>query len=191
LEVSGFSGIEGILFPNPEVFRFFHTQLGTHFYTASSAERDQVIAQFSDTYTFEGPAYSASATPLEGYNAVYRFFHKQQGSHFYTASAAERDNVIAQYPDIYTFEGAAYFVPPDRGSIPSTRADPRERPRPRPAPPARADGLRMGDALWPERDRSGAWCHRLRTARLQRKSRRAATHPPAGLRFGRSASGRR
>jgi Ca2+-binding RTX toxin-like protein len=165
-----FSGIEGILFPNPEVYRFFHTQLGTHFYTASSAERDAVIAQFSDVYTFEGAAYYAvdevvnpgaapvfrffhtqlgthfytasaaerdfvianyggtyafegtswyaSATPLEGDNAVYRFFHTQQGSHFYTASAAERDFVIANYSNVYAFEGAAYYVPPERGLDP-------------------------------------------------------------------------
>ena len=42
--------------------------------------------------------------------AVYRFFIKQRGGHFYTASVEERDAVIAQLPDTYQYEGAAFHA---------------------------------------------------------------------------------
>jgi hypothetical protein len=81
--------------PDPEVFRFFHVQKGTHFYTASAAERDVVVAHFSDVYSFEGTAFLNAGEVVSGTGPVYRFFHSQQGTHFYTASAAERDFVQA------------------------------------------------------------------------------------------------
>ncbi len=44
------------------------------------------------------------------YSPVYRFFNKKNGSHFYTASEAEKANVIAKYPTIYSLDGQAYRV---------------------------------------------------------------------------------
>jgi hypothetical protein len=100
------------------VYRFFHKTLGTHFYTASAAERDDVISQYPDYYDFEGTAFHVAMAPRDDFAAVHRFFHKQQGSHFYTASEAERGNVVATLGHIYDYEGVAYYVPTTNGLDP-------------------------------------------------------------------------
>jgi hypothetical protein len=92
-----------------QVFRFFDTQNGTHFFTASAAEKTTIQASRPDL-TFEGVGLNAvnpsaadpSATP------VFRFFDTHTGSHFYTASAAEQETVQATRPDL-TFEGTAFY----------------------------------------------------------------------------------
>ena len=52
---------------------------------------------------------TASAIP-EPNVTVYRFYNVRSGSHFYTTSVAERDNVIATWPTIFTYEGPAFYV---------------------------------------------------------------------------------
>jgi uncharacterized repeat protein (TIGR03803 family) len=90
------------------VFRFFDTQDGGHFFTTSVAERDQVLATRQDM-TFEGIGYDAVNPSANDPNAtpVYRFFDTQDGGHFFTISAAERDQVLATRPDLQ-FEGIGY-----------------------------------------------------------------------------------
>ena len=39
------------------VFRFYNVKNGAHFYTASTQERDETIANLSSTYLYEGPAF--------------------------------------------------------------------------------------------------------------------------------------
>jgi hypothetical protein len=41
---------------------------------------------------------------------VYRFWSDQMQGHFYTASNQEKENIIATWPDIWSFEGVAYYV---------------------------------------------------------------------------------
>ena len=52
---------------------------------------------------------------------VYRFYNVTNGTHFYTNSAAERDHVIATWPNIYSFEGTAYWMNPANNTQPLTR----------------------------------------------------------------------
>lgn len=40
--------------------------------------------------------------------SVYRFYNKRSGTHFYTASAEERDSVIAHLSSVFDYEGVAY-----------------------------------------------------------------------------------
>ncbi|PWC85217.1 hypothetical protein TSH100_16015 [Azospirillum sp. TSH100] len=99
--------------PDPiTVYRFFNKRTGTHFFTSNEGERDNVIANSSDTYSFEGEAYKALSSDSTNPNAksLYRFFNKTTGSHFYTASEAERDNIIKTFSATYNFEGVAYKV---------------------------------------------------------------------------------
>jgi hypothetical protein len=90
------------------VFRFFNTQTGTHFYTASTTERDSIIANLPQ-FNFEGTAYQAYSDADIERAPLYRFFNTQTGTHFYTASETERANVIANLPQ-FNFEGIAYYV---------------------------------------------------------------------------------
>ena len=91
------------------VYRFFDHMDGTHFFTASSAERDSLIAGRSDM-TFEGPAFYENAAPAAGDTAVYRFFDTAHGTHLFTQSADERATILATRPDL-TAEGIAFYAP--------------------------------------------------------------------------------
>jgi hypothetical protein len=94
------------------VYRFWSDQFGSHFYTISEAERDKVERQYPDVWTFEGTAFYAwpEGRQPQGTQAVYRFWSDQLGGHFYTISEAEKDKTIAQYPDVWTFEGVAWYA---------------------------------------------------------------------------------
>jgi len=92
------------------IYRFYNVKNGSHFYTASEAERYTVIAKWSATYRFEGPAYSINTTDSAMSQPLFRFYNKGSGSHFYTASVAERDAVIATWSRTFAYEGPSYSV---------------------------------------------------------------------------------
>jgi hypothetical protein len=91
------------------VFRFFDTEDGTHFFTASAAERDQIVAARPD-FVYEGVGINAVslAAADPGCEPVYRFFDSTDGTHFFTASASERDTVEATRHDL-VFEGVGFY----------------------------------------------------------------------------------
>ena len=94
------------------VYRFFDTKLGTHFYTADANEAQTVLATRSDL-TPEGPGgigLQADSVSASDPNAapVYRFFDTVYGTHFFTASASERDTIIATRADL-TYEPNSSF----------------------------------------------------------------------------------
>jgi hypothetical protein len=100
-----------------KALHFMHIQVptpvtGTHFFTISSAEKDHVIATWPAIYAYEGIAWHANTTQSAGWVPVYRFFNTKTGTHFYTTSAAERDNVIDTL-SWYSYEGIAYYVRQD------------------------------------------------------------------------------
>ena len=93
--------------PSP-VYRFFDNTNGTHFFTSSSSERDNIINNQSSRYTEETNGYGAVAAADPNATAVYRFFDTVYGTHFFTASASERDTIEATRPDL-TFEPNSTF----------------------------------------------------------------------------------
>lgn len=113
---SGVYRYEGVAYwTNPAanmqpLYRFYNGRSQSHFYTASAQERDTVRATWSNVYTYEGETYRVSTVPAVGAVTVYRFYNLKNGSHFYTASAEERDTVISQWPGVYRFEGPAYWL---------------------------------------------------------------------------------
>ena len=94
------------------LYRFFNMKNGSHFYTASEAEKNNVLTNLSATYSFDGPAYNVSSGPAAGTVPVYRFFNMKNGSHFYTASEAEKNNVVANLSATYSLDGVAFHVLP-------------------------------------------------------------------------------
>jgi len=120
---------EGVAYTAPDglategaatVYRFLRSDTGTHFYTASVEERDVIIRTMGAVFSYEGAAFQAStvATALTP-QAVYRFYNTGAGLHFYTASEAERDALIATQPGL-RYEGIAYYeqAAPSRPSTP-------------------------------------------------------------------------
>lgn len=91
------------------VFRFFDTSDGTHFFTADSTERDQLVATRPDL-TYEGIGLDAVSLSAADPNAepVYRFFSTADGTHFFTSSTTERDGVQATRQDL-TYEGVGFY----------------------------------------------------------------------------------
>jgi IgA peptidase M64/uncharacterized protein DUF5648/hemolysin type calcium-binding protein len=91
-----------------QVYRFFNSQTGAHFFTTSVDERNLVIAN-NQTMTYEGNAFDSNATEVGGGLAVYRFYNSESGVHFYTASASEADSTRANLPQ-FVDEGVAYYA---------------------------------------------------------------------------------
>lgn len=94
------------------VYRFVNRQTGAHFYTINESERASVAANLSHVFTNEGIAWYArqANSPASGTVEVYRFFRRSAGTHLYTVSVAERDNIIATRAAEYTYEGVAYLA---------------------------------------------------------------------------------
>jgi hypothetical protein len=94
------------------VYRFWSPQRGTHLYTIDEAERDRLIKAGKNVWVFEGIAFYAypkGGQPTES-EPVYRFVNRVNGAQFYTISAQERDRVLKQYPEVFTFEGTAFYA---------------------------------------------------------------------------------
>lgn len=105
------------------VYRFFNKVSGNYFYTASTAERDYVIAVYPMYFVYEGQAFNAYLQPSTGIYPVYRFYNLASKGHFYTASEAEKSYIIAVYSNWLKYEGIAYYSYIDQvpGSVPMYR----------------------------------------------------------------------
>jgi hypothetical protein len=90
------------------VYRFYNNVAGGHFFTINPAERDIVLSQYADTFTFEGIGFFTSPTDTANTEEVYRFYNDRSGGHFFTANEAERDYVIENLSDTFHFEGIAF-----------------------------------------------------------------------------------
>ena len=90
------------------VYRFFETTDGTHFYTTNQSERNNLILTRPDL-TYEGFGLTALASPATDPAAtpVYRFFDVSSGTHFFTASALERNGLSGQQG--FIGEGVAFY----------------------------------------------------------------------------------
>jgi predicted outer membrane repeat protein len=94
------------------VYRFASTKLDTHFWTISQDERDNIIRNWPEVWTYESVAFYAypeGRQPL-GTLPVYRFWSNLLGSHFYTMDEDEKNEVIRDYPSVWTFEGVAWYA---------------------------------------------------------------------------------
>jgi hypothetical protein len=109
---------------NVDLFRFYNTATGAHFFTAFGWEKDAIVSNpthdpFLAGMTFEGTAYYVLPQGGEHALPVWRFYNGSTGVHFYTASAAEKDGIVANpahdpYLAQLKLEGIAYWVPDDQ-----------------------------------------------------------------------------
>jgi hypothetical protein len=94
------------------VYRFWSPTGTSHLYTIDEAEKDKLIKEYSSYWIFEGVAFYAypeGSQPAECL-PVYRFWNVTDNSHFYTMDVSERDKIIREYPNIYTYEGVAFYA---------------------------------------------------------------------------------
>jgi hypothetical protein len=96
-----------------DVYSFWSPALERRFYTIDPAERDVLVNQYSAVWTFEGPVFRAAATALlPGMGPVYRLWSAKGLDHFYTTDAAEKDKLVKDYPDVWAYEGVAFYAWP-------------------------------------------------------------------------------
>jgi uncharacterized delta-60 repeat protein len=101
------------------VFRTFNPRANFHFFTTSVAEFQAVQPNgYSDEATGRG-GFSLAATQPAGFAPLFRLYNLQQGYHYYTASAGERDFLLALNPPEtdpnfgrvgWRFEGSPGFI---------------------------------------------------------------------------------
>lgn len=94
------------------VHRFWSARLQSHFFTADEAEKENVIANMSDVYAYEGVAFYAYTQAVEGSLPVHRFWSPSRKKLFFTISEAEKAIVIANMSDIWRYEGIAWYAYP-------------------------------------------------------------------------------
>lgn len=93
-----------------DVFRFFDATHGTQLLTQNARERESIVSTRPDL-RYEGIGLHAIDPAETNSNTVdvYRFFDTGNGTHLMTASAAERDFILADRPDL-VFEPGSTIV---------------------------------------------------------------------------------
>jgi hypothetical protein len=108
-----FSGYESFVSP---VYRFWSPVFSGHFFTISASEAQHIGATWPDIWHFEGAAWYARKNASAGTSPVYRFWSPVYSRHFFTISLAERNHIMATWPDIWHYEGVAWHAYVSAGS---------------------------------------------------------------------------
>ncbi len=116
-EGSAFFSLTAADAPLSPVYRFYSIYTGTHFYTISSDERDYVLTNYAQYFSFEGVAWFATVYSGPGWVPMHRFYNNDTGTHFYTTSEEERLRVIATL-SFMEYEGIGYYVRADGAALP-------------------------------------------------------------------------
>jgi len=95
------------------LYRFYDPVRAVHFYTASEDEKNNVIANESEWWNYEGIAYYVYPQTYNGSSkSVYRFYSHSLRHHFWTASITERDNILANESNVWDlYDGLAFKIP--------------------------------------------------------------------------------
>lgn len=104
------------------VYRFYNTQTGAHFWTISEAEKDNILSHTDWPFDFSGVAfhaYSDDGVIHDNTAPVYRFYNVATQQHFFTISVAERDHILAHYPQFHD-EGIAWYAYPIEQATPES-----------------------------------------------------------------------
>ena len=99
------------------VYRFFNTITGAHFFTSNEAEKNSVLANLPQ-FRYEGNSFDSNAAEgASGSTPVYRLYNLATNVHFYTANKSERDSLITS--GNFRDEGISYYAYND-GSVSET-----------------------------------------------------------------------
>lgn len=100
------------------VYRFFNTATGAHFFTSNEAEKDFVIATMPQ-FRFEGNSFDSNAAEgALGSTPVYRLYNLATNVHFYTANKSEKDFLVSS--GNFRDEGISYYAYTDGSATGST-----------------------------------------------------------------------
>ena len=97
------------------VHRFRNLSNGSHLYTIYESERADIVANYAATFVYEGVAWYAQQTPSAGWNPLYRFRNKTNGTYLFSANESEKNAIVANYAAVFELEGIAFYVRLDGG----------------------------------------------------------------------------
>jgi hypothetical protein len=98
------------------LYRFWSNRYSGHFFTIQEAEKNNIVANLSRDWSYEGVAYYVYPTAALGRSPVYRFWSPNSRHHFFTISEAEKNNIVANLSGDWSYEGIAYYVPSPRAA---------------------------------------------------------------------------
>lgn len=98
------------------LYRFWSNRYSGHFFTIQEAEKNNIVANLSRDWSYEGVAYYVYSTAGLGRSPVYRFWSPNSRHHFFTISEAEKNNIVANLSGDWSYEGIAYYVPSPRAA---------------------------------------------------------------------------
>jgi len=101
---------------NPDaapVYHLYSSALSSHLYTISEGEKDRLLKDSQHTWSLREVAFYAFPEGRQPAGAcpVYRLWSDAMACTFYTASPAERDDLISS-PDEWTSEGIVWYAYP-------------------------------------------------------------------------------
>ncbi|MFA6159633.1 MAG: SpoIID/LytB domain-containing protein [Parcubacteria group bacterium] len=89
------------------VFRFYSTINGDHMYTASNSEKGILANMTISGYQYEGIAFYGYSSRVTNSFPVYRFYSPSHRNHLYTISESERNQLSESD---YQYEGIAFYA---------------------------------------------------------------------------------
>ena len=100
------------------IFRFFNTKTGAHFFTSNVKEKDSIIANPNlKQFKFEVEFESNAVAGAPGTTPVYRLYNESTGKHLFTSDKAERESLLSMTSTIgaisspaWNDEGIAYHA---------------------------------------------------------------------------------
>ncbi len=93
------------------VHRLWSETYVTYFYTIDEAEKDEWLGDSQGAWEYQGVAFYAFAGDDEsGLVPVYRFYSESLRSYFYTTGEGEKDWLIEAFPDVWRYDGVAFYV---------------------------------------------------------------------------------
>ncbi len=105
------------------VYRFWSPVFSGHFFTMNETEKNNIIAELSNYWTYEGIAYYAYTEQVAETLPVYRFWSPVFAGHFYTMNEVEKNNIISGLSAYWIYEGVAWYACPAQvvGTVPVYR----------------------------------------------------------------------
>jgi len=96
------------------VYRLWSPVHSSLFYTTNKTEKDWLLAVYPTIWKYEEIAFYAfpeGRQPADS-RPMYRFWSGLLNAHFYTVSQNETDNLVRNFPDVWTPEGVAWYAFP-------------------------------------------------------------------------------
>jgi hypothetical protein len=94
------------------VHKFWAVNGQTQFYTISEKEKDSIVCDCGHLYRYDGVAFYAYPQGQQPPEAVpvYRFLSLANGGHLYTADEDEATLLKGSYPQVFQYEGIAFYA---------------------------------------------------------------------------------